>query len=75
MTARDDDVIHIDKNQKKISPDPSEEERRVKLGARKSHCDKITAEARKSGSHSLFEAIDTAVKLAYMIGTSEIDEP
>jgi len=38
VIAYDDDVIHIDKNQKKICSDPSEEERRVRLGAHKAHC-------------------------------------
>jgi len=31
----DDDVIHIDKNQKKICPDLSEDKRCVRLGAHK----------------------------------------
>jgi len=35
VIACDNDVIYIDKNQKKICPDPSEKERRARLGAHK----------------------------------------
>ena len=39
VIACDGDVIHIDKDHKKICSDLSEEERRVKFEAHKAHCD------------------------------------
>ena len=80
MTARGSFSVmmmlsHIDKNQKKTCLDPSDKERYVGLRAHKVHCDDITTEARKLGPRSLFEAINTMVKLVYMIGTSRINEP